>query len=335
MVQGSLPSEAVPTPPGRRAALVEVVAATAVAGLGVLGIERLADAVPVVAGQAGALVAVWFVAVALVAGRIRPFPGDVLGLEGPPVRQGVALGLVASLVVLPVFAFGFDVWQTRVLGRERGAGPGLASPGLEFQGRPPVTAGRLVAYERAGGLALDNGTDRAVRVIPQCGKPDCARQLPPGGRLVVDGRASPQVRFEGADGATVRAQVGSGAVPMDSPLEVEPGLSWLVWLLLGQLAAVALPEEMFFRGYVLGRLRTCWTPRHRVLGVPFGLAHVGSALLFAAVHLFAVPEPQRLLVFFPGLLFAWLAERGRTVVAPAVHHALANAVLQILQRLYG
>jgi membrane protease YdiL (CAAX protease family) len=106
-------------------------------------------------------------------------------------------------------------------------------------------------------------------------------------------------------------------------------------MLLGQFAAVALPEEMFFRGYVLGRLRACLRPRHTVLGVPFGWAHVLSALLFAAVHLFAVPEAHRLLVFFPGLLFAWLAERGRTVVAAAVHHTLANATLQLLQRLYG
>jgi membrane protease YdiL (CAAX protease family) len=71
-----------------------------------------------------------------------------------------------------------------------------------------------------------------------------------------------------------------------------------------------------------------------VFGVQFGLPHVASALLFALVHLVAVPQPHRLLVFFPGLVFAWLAERSGGALAPAVHHTLANLTLQVLQRCY-
>ena len=48
-----------------------------------------------------------------------------------------------------------------------------------------------------------------------------------------------------------------------------------------QLLVVALPEEAFFRGYVLSRLREVWPPRCRLWGVPFGRAHVLSAALFA------------------------------------------------------
>ena len=58
------------------------------------------------------------------------------------------------------------------------------------------------------------------------------------------------------------------------------------------------------------------------------------AALFALVHLVVVPHPGRLLVFFPALVFGWLAERSRGALAPAVHHALCNVVLRMLQRCY-
>ena len=65
-----------------------------------------------------------------------------------------------------------------------------------------------------------------------------------------------------------------------------------------QVLGVALPEEMFFRGYILGRLRSAFVPRRRLLGVPFGVAHVLSALLFAVLALLnrrsASGDPLRL-----------------------------------------
>ena len=119
------------------------------------------------------------------------------------------------------------------------------------------------------------------------------------------------------------------------PEFAEWGAGWLGWLALTQLVVVAVPEEAFFRGYALARLRARWPPQVRVLGVPFGMAHVASAALFAAIHLVATPSPYRLLVFFPGLVFAWLAERSGGALAPAVHHTLANVAMQALHRLYG
>ncbi|MSQ82181.1 MAG: CPBP family intramembrane metalloprotease [Myxococcales bacterium] len=104
--------------------------------------------------------------------------------------------------------------------------------------------------------------------------------------------------------------------------------------MLVQVGAVALPEELFFRGYVLGRLRDQWPAQRQVLGVPFGLAAVISAALFAAVHLVAVPAPFRLLVFFPGLLFGWVALRSGSAISAAVLHALCNVALSILTKMY-
>ena len=104
--------------------------------------------------------------------------------------------------------------------------------------------------------------------------------------------------------------------------------------ILVQLGAIAVPEELFFRGYVQGRLQQVWPARRRLLGQPFGAAHVVAALLFALIHLVAVPAPFRLLVFFPGLLFGWLAQRTGSALAAAVLHALCNVALFLLQPLY-
>ena len=101
------------------------------------------------------------------------------------------------------------------------------------------------------------------------------------------------------------------------------------------MLVVALPEEAFFRGYVQGRLRAVMPTARKVFGVPFGAAHVLAAALFAAIHLAANPSPSRLLVFFPGLLFAWLAERNRNIIGATTHHALSNLMLQIARRLYA
>jgi membrane protease YdiL (CAAX protease family) len=101
------------------------------------------------------------------------------------------------------------------------------------------------------------------------------------------------------------------------------------------LAAIALPEELFFRGYVQGRLAQVLPAGRRILGVQLGLAALLANLGFALVHLVAVPSPHRLLVFFPGLLFAWLRGRSGSAVAAAVCHACCNLALTGAVRSYG
>jgi membrane protease YdiL (CAAX protease family) len=162
--------------------------------------------------------------------------------------------------------------------------------------------------------------------------------LPPGGRLLLSPAAAAEVRVLDESerplpqGVVIASASGEA---QDDPVRAAPSLYWLLTWLLTQLLVVALPEEMFFRGYVLGRLRGILPARRTILGVPFGWAHVVSAALFAVIHLVLVPAPQRLLVFFPGLLFAWLAERSRGVFASAGHHALANVCQSALLLLYA
>jgi membrane protease YdiL (CAAX protease family) len=95
-----------------------------------------------------------------------------------------------------------------------------------------------------------------------------------------------------------------------------------------QMLAIALPEELFYRGW----MQTGWArsgPSRRVLGAEIGPGFLATQALFAAGHLVTL-QPWRLATFFPGLLFGWLRARTGNVVAPAVAHALSNLLVLVL-----
>jgi membrane protease YdiL (CAAX protease family) len=109
-----------------------------------------------------------------------------------------------------------------------------------------------------------------------------------------------------------------------------PGSLALTALL--QLLVVALPEELFYRGF----LQTSWARLRpgrgvTVLGARLGHGFLATQALFALGHLVS-GQPWRLATFFPGLLFGWLRARTGSVVAPAVVHALSNLLLLTLER---
>lgn len=103
--------------------------------------------------------------------------------------------------------------------------------------------------------------------------------------------------------------------------------SLLVW----QLAGVALPEEVFFRGFMQGRFNELFTRRITLLGAAVGPGLFLAAALFALAHFLVIPRPIQLLVFFPGLLFGLLRERSGSVFTPMVAHALANVTFLVVQ----
>jgi len=93
---------------------------------------------------------------------------------------------------------------------------------------------------------------------------------------------------------------------------------------------VALPEEVFFRGYLLGRLEAVWPSRRSLFGAPVGAALVVSAVLFALGHFLVDFNPQRLAVFFPALVFGWMRARTGSVAAGALFHAACNLLSEVL-----
>ena len=79
------------------------------------------------------------------------------------------------------------------------------------------------------------------------------------------------------------------------------------------LLLVALPEEVFFRGYLYDAFEEAG--REPVLPV---------ALLFAIGHFVIAPSPFRLLTFFPALLLGWGRKKSGNVYVPTAVHFLYN-----------
>jgi uncharacterized protein len=99
-----------------------------------------------------------------------------------------------------------------------------------------------------------------------------------------------------------------------------------------QLVVIAVPEELFFRGYLLGRLEQRWPPVRRLFGAPVGRALLVSSLLFAVGHVLVDLNPQRVAVFFPALVFGWMRARTGSIAAGAAFHALCNLYSELLHR---
>lgn len=120
--------------------------------------------------------------------------------------------------------------------------------------------------------------------------------------------------------------------PFGIPIKLEFRLpdNWTM-MLLWHLLAVALPEEVFFRGWLQARLDGIIGLKKRMAGADIGAGLFISALLFAAVHYLLEPRPDRLLVFFPALLFGYFRESSRSVFVPVLAHGAGNFLFLLFQ----
>jgi membrane protease YdiL (CAAX protease family) len=99
---------------------------------------------------------------------------------------------------------------------------------------------------------------------------------------------------------------------------------------LDQFLVVALPEELFYRGYMQSRLRDAWPGGRRIAGMQLGKAFWWTQILFALGHL-AEPHPWRLAVFFPAIVFGLMREKSGTIVPSTIFHALSNLTVMVLE----
>ncbi len=98
---------------------------------------------------------------------------------------------------------------------------------------------------------------------------------------------------------------------------------------LDDLFVVAIPEELFYRGYLQTRLRDAWPQGRTFFGARLGPAFWMTAVLFALGHL-AIFQAWRLAVFFPALLFGWMRERSNSIVGAALLHGFSNLLIKVL-----
>jgi membrane protease YdiL (CAAX protease family) len=115
-------------------------------------------------------------------------------------------------------------------------------------------------------------------------------------------------------------------LPVTTPFEGVPIHQWLLYNFL----AVALFEELFFRGFVQGRFENWAKARFLGPGATLWVPILVSASLFALAHVAVYLDPLRMAVFFPGLLFAWLRARTGSLLAPNLSHGSANLVSMLL-----
>jgi CAAX protease family protein len=100
-----------------------------------------------------------------------------------------------------------------------------------------------------------------------------------------------------------------------------------------QVVVIALPEELFFRGFLHQLLEQALPPRRRVLGGGVGWALILSSALFALVHLVRL-DPRELAVFFPGLVFGWMRSATGSVLAGTIAHAASNLFIHVLDQTF-
>lgn len=100
--------------------------------------------------------------------------------------------------------------------------------------------------------------------------------------------------------------------------------------IITQIFVVALPEEIFYRGFLQSALIRRF-PHHRSF---FGHASLSAIvltnLIFAIGHVASTLNPTRMLTFFPGLVFSYLVVRNKSLLAAILFHAACNIVGQIL-----
>lgn len=98
---------------------------------------------------------------------------------------------------------------------------------------------------------------------------------------------------------------------------------------IDDLFVVAIPEELFYRGYLQTRLRDAWPQGRVFFGARLGPAFWLTAVLFALGHL-AIFQAWRLAVFFPALIFGWMRERNNSIIGAALLHGTSNLLVKVL-----
>ena len=103
---------------------------------------------------------------------------------------------------------------------------------------------------------------------------------------------------------------------------------------LAQVLGIAMPEEMFYRGYVQTALDDAGRRKFRVLGADVGVGLVLGSAIFALGHVATTGHLARLSVFFPSLVFGWLRARTGGIGASVSFHAACNIVSAYLTQAY-
>lgn len=120
----------------------------------------------------------------------------------------------------------------------------------------------------------------------------------------------------------------------------EPSVQWTLPADFGLVVArhlfyVAIPEELFYRGYMQSRLDDVWPPKWTIFGAKLGPSWVLTSFLFAIGHSVVMFQWWHLAIMIPSFVFGWLRARTGDTLAGAFFHAGCNIFVVFLDTSYG
>lgn len=98
-----------------------------------------------------------------------------------------------------------------------------------------------------------------------------------------------------------------------------------LYLALSLLLLIALPEEWFFRAYLMVRLKSLFKDYNASNLVAAWSSNITSSALFTLVHL-PTQGLFGLSVFFPSLVFGWIYQKSNSLIIIILLHAISNLV---------
>lgn len=123
-------------------------------------------------------------------------------------------------------------------------------------------------------------------------------------------------------------QMLSGTAPADYPVDPVNSSGWLF-----AMAITGFAEEPIFRGLLVGGLAVLVPGRVRIANLDLPLSAYLVALMFGLAHWqsftvnpFAMAAAQQAYAFAWGIIYVWLMERSKSLVAPIIAHGLSDFV---------
>ncbi len=315
-----------------------------------VGLTLASDVFAALRGYLLVLVAATFLYLPLeVLHRLGEDPED-FGIHRRHLLKAFRIAGLWMLVTFPVYLVGFHVWQTAVLHKHfKPEAARFDRWPVELEEPPqdnrPPAEGEVRLWSDNERLTLQWRLPLGQHMIIHT-----ESAAPTGAQTHDLDRGSEGYEHLDAKGDRIRLDLEAGGdrLPPErlhlgaasTPAEAMPYVArrsfwWLLNLILVQLLLVALPEEVFYRGYLQTRLDAIFPRKRRVLGVEVSLGSLlATSALFGLGHFAVIPAPQRLAVFFPSLLFGWMRVAGGGVAAGVLYHAGCNLLVEFASVFY-
>jgi membrane protease YdiL (CAAX protease family) len=323
-----------------------------------LGLTLMQGAVGWIRGYITTIVAFAFIFLPMELLHRRGLEPADFGIHSRQRFRAVRNALLVMGVCFPAYAIGYHVWQTQWLDRELAIAEARYDQWPSTVQDPPrlqaVAPGDVWFFTTPDRLWLNWHLPKGQRFEARLTSDAPMRAQGKGTRLIengatVRGSASGRVAFK-TKGSTIRLEakadgtllpaerlrLGTALVRADgNPFEAERSYWWLFNLIMLQLLLVALPEELFYRGYLQTRLDGMVGRERMVFGVSVNVTSIVlTSALFALGHIITIWHPARLAVFFPSLIFGWMRRATGGILAPILFHAACNLLVDILSLHY-